>query len=120
MSKKTMSNKHNKRGKRAHRRNPSSHPILAAFATLIVEGVAHLTLGAVAGATPGTPGWLAKQGAITLGTAGGGYALGAHLFPQSKMPILVGSVLHAFFASWAVGTAAHQFAAGAHAAQVGP
>jgi hypothetical protein len=91
-----------KHGRRAHRRNPSSHPILAAIATIIVEGLAQWSLVALAGGQAGKPGWVGKQGAVALLTTGGGYALGTHFFPQSKMPILVGSVLHALFTGIAI------------------
>ena len=83
--------------RRRHRRNPSSHPILAAVATLILESLAQWSIVSMINGQAGANGWVGKQGAVALLTTGGGYALGVKLFPQSKMPILVGSVLHALF-----------------------
>lgn len=91
--------------KRHRKRNPSSHPILTALATWLVESVAQVV---VAGAlvptgralTPSQS--VVRGGAAILAVAGGGYALGAHLFPRSKTPILVGSLLSVLFSSWAI------------------
>jgi hypothetical protein len=91
--------KKKKRARRKHRRNPSHHPILVGIAVVFLEGIANWVLRASVGkifqpANPSYP--LATAGGLAL-TAGGGYAIGRHFFPNDKTPILVGSILHAIF-----------------------
>jgi hypothetical protein len=90
-----------KQGRRKRRHNPSTHPILAALATMILGGLANALLLALV-ARAGTKGYAAKAYATVLLTSIGGYFLGKHYFPESKTPILVGSVLNALFGSWGV------------------
>ncbi len=78
--------------KRRRRRNPSSHPILAFFATLIGEGA----IGALTFYTLKRVGvsYNLCASVASLGGAVGGYAIGAHYWPKSKTPILAGSFVH--------------------------
>jgi hypothetical protein len=84
--------KKKRKARRKHRRNPSSHPILAAIATLIVEGAFTGLLFNIVRRFTSSPALAISV--ADVGSTVGGYFAGAKLFPQSKMPILVGSVIH--------------------------